>query len=153
MTQNDFKMTLTSCVKHLVHLRTHLGSYWDSFWVLLIVSWAGTIPVHIQGLIVPAIITSEITQNDFQMTLTPCEKHFVHLRTHLGSYLDSFWLLLIVSWAGTIPVHVDWQALTQSTWTGIVPSIITSEMTQNDFKMTVTSCEKHLVHLRTHLGS
>ena len=46
------------------------------------------------------------------MTLTPCEKHQVHLRTHLGSYWDSFWLLFIVSWAGTNQsVHM---ALSQS---------------------------------------
>jgi hypothetical protein len=42
MTPNDFKMTLTPYEKHLVHLRTHLGSYWDRFWLLFIVSWAGT---------------------------------------------------------------------------------------------------------------
>jgi len=91
MTPNDFKMTLTPCEKHLVHLRTHLGSYWDSFWLLFIVSWAGTIPVHMDqnvemwkhGLGLPAIITSEMTPNDFKMTLRPCEKHLVHQRTHL----------------------------------------------------------------------
>ncbi len=55
--------------------------------------------------LMPAIITSEMTPNEFQMTLRPCEKHLVHLRTHLGSYWGSFWLLMIVFWAGIIPVH------------------------------------------------
>jgi hypothetical protein len=59
--------------------------------------------------IVPAIITSEMTQNDFKMTLTPCEKHLVHLRTHLGSYWDSCWLLFLG------------RALSQSIWTGSSP--------------------------------
>ena len=53
--------------------------------------------------LVPAINTSEMTQNDFKMTLRPCEKHLVHLRTHLGSYWGSFWVLLRVSLAGIIP--------------------------------------------------
>ncbi len=54
-------------------------------------------------LLVPAINTSEMTPNEFKMTLRPCEKHFVHLRTHLWSYWDSFWVLMRVSLAGIIP--------------------------------------------------
>ena len=101
MTQNDFKMTLRPCEKHLVHLRTHLGSYWGSFWVLMRVSLAGIDMYWLQ--LVPAINTSEMTQNDFKMTVRHCEKHLVHLRTHLGSYWGSFWVLLRVSLAGIIP--------------------------------------------------
>ena len=37
-------MTLRHCEKHLVHLRTHLGSYWGSFCLLLRVSLADIIP-------------------------------------------------------------------------------------------------------------
>ena len=44
MTPNEFKMTLRPCEKHLVHLRTHLGSYWGSFWLLMTVSLGGIIP-------------------------------------------------------------------------------------------------------------
>ena len=84
-------------------------------------------------LLVPAIITSEMTPNDFKMTPKHCEKHLVHLRTHFGSYWGSFWLLLRVSLADINCPGTGHMAMAMAIWLQFMSAINTSEMNQNDF--------------------